>query len=283
MKAFELCERIDLDFDLAHCRDDWSSHMTLTDHYADNFRRRSMGVMLDNTREIRQVFTAVFPSARVLDRLLQAEVRDCLLVLHHAMHWDIRNTPSAFIPIDERRLDALRNHGISLYVMHTPLDRTSPYSTTNTLAAALEIQKTADFFEYFGWPCGAIGTTTCRTTGHLARTAAAVVSHRARIWPYGLDLIEGGKVALIAGGGNDAEALAEIAAAGINTFVTGITALNKHSQAAHDLARKHEINLIGLTHYSSEKFACMALRDYFAGMDLPCSFLPDEPVLEDMG
>ena len=63
------------------------------DHYTDNFRQRSMGLMLDNAREIRQVFTAVFPSARVLDRLLQAGTHDCLLVLHHAMHWDIRNNP----------------------------------------------------------------------------------------------------------------------------------------------------------------------------------------------
>ena len=70
---------------------------------------------------------------------------------------------------------------------------------------------------------------------------------------------------------------------GIHTFVTGITARNEHSQAAHDLARRHRINLIGLTHYSSEKFACIALCEYFARLGLPCSFLPDEPVLEDMG
>ena len=69
------------------------------DHYTDNFRQRSMGLMLDNAREIRQVFTAVFPSARVLDRLLQTDARDCLLVLHHAMHWDIRHKP-AFTAID---------------------------------------------------------------------------------------------------------------------------------------------------------------------------------------
>jgi putative NIF3 family GTP cyclohydrolase 1 type 2 len=282
MDAPTLFDRLEADFDLAHCRDDWSSHMQLTDHYTDNFRRRSMGLMLDNTSEVHQVFTAVFPSPRILDHLLQTNTRDCLLVLHHAMHWDIRHKP-VFIAIDESHLAALQDHRISLYVMHTPLDRSGPYSTTNTLAAALDIDKTADFFEYFGWPCGAIGTTTCRTTGELARTAAATVGHRARIYPYGDDLIDDGRVALIAGGGNDPAVHEQLAALDIHTFVTGITARNEHSQAAHDLARRHGINLIGLTHYSTERFACVALCEYFARLGQPCSFLPDEPVLEDMG
>lgn len=282
MQAEALCTRLDRDFDLAHCRDDWSG-MPFTHFYTDNFRQRYMGLMLDNTGEFHNVFTAVFPSAAALDRLLQANARDCLLVLHHPMHWDIRKKPGPFIAIDESHLAALKDHRISLYVMHTPLDRSGPYSTTNTLAAAIEIDKTADFCEYFGWPCGVVGTTTCRTTGQLARTAAAAVGHRTRIWPYGDDLIDGGRLALIAGGGNDPNVYPQLAALGIHTFVTGITARSKHSQAAHDLARKHRINLIGLTHYSSEKFACIALCRYFARLGLPCSFLPDEPVLEDMG
>jgi len=282
MEAEALCTRLDRDFDLAHCRDDWS-RMSFTNYYTDNFRQHYMGLMLDYAREFHQVFTAVFPSAAVLDRLLEMDARDCLLVLHHPMHWDIRNKPSPFIAIDESRLDALRNQRISLYVMHTPLDRSGPYSTTNTLAAALDIDKTGDFCEYFGWPCGVIGTTTCRTTGQLARTAAATVAHRVRIWPYGDDLIDDGLLALIAGGGNDPDVYPQLAALDIHTFVTGITARNEHSQAAHDLARKHRINLIGLTHYSSEKFACIALCKYFARLDLPCLFLPDDPVLEDMG
>ncbi len=112
MDASALCVRIDRDFDLAHCRGDWSSHMTLTDHYTDTFRQRSMGLMLDNARDVRRVFTAVFPSARVLDRLLQSDSADSLLVPHHAMHWDIRRRP-AFIAIDEPRLNVLRDHRIT--------------------------------------------------------------------------------------------------------------------------------------------------------------------------
>jgi putative NIF3 family GTP cyclohydrolase 1 type 2 len=282
MKTSTLYNRLEDDFDLPHCRDEWSKWMQLTDHYTANFRQRSMGLMLDNAPEIHRAFTAVFPSARILDRLLQSDARDCLLVLHHAMHWDIRQEP-AFTAISPAHLDALRERRISLYVMHTPLDRSGPFSTTNTLATALEIDKTADFFEYFGWPCGVIGTTACRTTGRLARTAAATVGHRVRIWPYGDDLIDGGRVALVAGGGNDPDVYPDLITQGIHTFVTGITARNEHSRAAHDLARRHRINVIGLTHYSSEKFACIALCEYFARMDLACSFLPDEPVLEDMG
>lgn len=69
---------------------------------------------------------------------------------------------------------------------------------------------------------------------------------------------------------------------GINTFITGITLLNDYSRKTHDAAKKNGINIIGATHYSTEKFACMALCDYFKTLGLKCQFIEDKPVMEDM-
>ncbi len=68
----------------------------------------------------------------------------------------------------------------------------------------------------------------------------------------------------------------------VNVLVTGITTKNEYSKKAHDLAEKHRINVLGGTHYSTEKFACISMVDYFNKMDLPSEFIEDRPVMEDM-
>ena len=46
--------------------------------------------------------------------------------------------------------------------------------------------------------------------------------------------------------------------------------------------KKHKINLLGGTHYSSEKFASMEMCKYFTGLGLPSEFIDDEPDLYDL-
>ena len=99
---------------------------------------------------------------------------------------------------------------------------------------------------------------------------------------YGSDKIKDQKVALIAGGGNEIEIIQEIIDLGINTYVTGITALNEYSKEVHEFEKENGINIIGGTHYSTEKFACIALCKYFKKLGLNCEFLEDFPVLEDL-
>jgi putative NIF3 family GTP cyclohydrolase 1 type 2 len=74
----------------------------------------------------------------------------------------------------------------------------------------------------------------------------------------------------------------EIVERKINIFVTGVTALNNYSREAHEFAKENKINIIGATHYSTEKFACIAMCDYFKKRGLPCEFIEDKPILEDM-
>ena len=74
----------------------------------------------------------------------------------------------------------------------------------------------------------------------------------------------------------------EISNAGVNTFVTGVAVKNEHSSKAHVYAEKQGINILGGTHYSTEKFACMSMVDYFTKIGLPSEFIEDEPVMEDI-
>lgn len=102
------------------------------------------------------------------------------------------------------------------------------------------------------------------------------------MYNYGNGKIKDKTVTVIAGGGNDVDMLEKIAKAGVNTFVIGITVKNDHSRKAHDFAEKHKINILGGTHYSTERFACIKMCNYFKKIGLPSEFIEDKPVMEDM-
>ncbi len=70
MKAIELYKKLDTDFELDDCKDDWS-HMDFNEYISDNFKKCYMGLLLDNTEEINSVYTAVFPSDLVLNKIIE--------------------------------------------------------------------------------------------------------------------------------------------------------------------------------------------------------------------
>ncbi|MFX1297278.1 MAG: Nif3-like dinuclear metal center hexameric protein [Promethearchaeota archaeon] len=282
MDAKELYQKLDEDFKLDQCKDDWS-RMDYNEYISDNFKKRYMGVLLDNSIRINDVYTAVFPSDLILNKILKSNKENVLLVTHHPMVWDIRKAPQTFTDINPKFLPILKERQISIYTLHVPLDNNGKYSTTTNLAKALEIVQKGEFYEYFGVKVGIIGKTTLNTTTELAEKLKSVVGHGVKLWRYGIDEIKEKNVALVAGGGNEIDIVQEILDLGINTYITGVTLLNNYSKQTHDFEKKHKINLIGGTHYSTEKFACIALCDYFFNFNLPCEFIEDLPVLDDLG
>lgn len=280
MNAKELYKKLDHDFELDLCKDDW--RMDFNEYISDNFKKRHMGVLLDNSKEIKTVYTAVFPSDKVLKEILESGENNILLFTHHPMIWDIRKAPKIFSNINCNLLPILKIRRISIYTLHVPLDKNGTYSTTMNLANALEIKPEGEFFEYFGVKVGIYGTTELDTPEELTEKLSSVIGHKAKLWKYGLDEIKNHKVALAAGGGNMVEIIKEVVDLNINTYVTGITVLNDFSRNVHEFEKENGINLIGGTHYSTEKFACMAMCNYFINVGLPCKFIEDHPVLEDI-
>lgn len=99
---------------------------------------------------------------------------------------------------------------------------------------------------------------------------------------YGGEGIKNQKVALVTGGGNKIDFLEEIAEKGINLLVSGVTTRNEYSQEAHNYAKNKGISILGGTHYSTEKFACIRMCKYFEKQGLSSMFVEGEPVLEDL-
>lgn len=283
MEATELYEKLEEDFITPEMKDDWAPYMQeVQDFLSENYKKRSMGLVCDNSELINKVYTAVFPTKEVMEKILLDKAEDALLFVHHPSIWDITKAPKVFSQMDKKLLKKFQEKRISIYNLHVPLDNFGKYSTSNSLAEALGIQELQGFAPYFGGMCGSFGKTKHKTVDELSKEFEKAVGHKVSLYQYGNKAIKNGKVAVIAGGGNDIEYLKQIADEGVNTFITGITAKNSHSQKAHDFAKEHKINVLGGTHYSTEKFACVAMCDYFKKLGLESEFIPGKPGIEDM-
>ena len=78
MNAEELYQKLDNDFEVEKLTDDWKE-MDFNEYISENFKKRYMGLVLDNSREIKKVYTAVFPEEKILNRILDLGEKDILL------------------------------------------------------------------------------------------------------------------------------------------------------------------------------------------------------------
>lgn len=282
MKSAELYNRLENDFVSKDMWDDWAEYMgELKDLLSPNFIERSMGLVCDFADNINKVYTAVFPSEGVMEKILSGGVTDAMLFVHHAAIWDIRR-PVVFYNMDKTLLEKFKENRISIFNFHVPLDSFSNFSTGKTLSDALGIETVRPFFQYRGGLAGIIGKTKCKNADELNRLFSDTLGHQTKLYLYGDSKIKDGTVAVAAGGGNDPSLVSEMLENGVKTLITGITAHNEFSAAVHALEKAHGINVLGGTHYSTEKFACQKMCAYFESLGLASVFIGEKPVYEDM-
>lgn len=282
MNAAELYARLERDFITPAISDDWAKYMRpVSPFLTDSFKARSMGLVCDHSSLVNRVFTAVFPSRRVMQAVLATGEENALLFVHHPECWDITQS-SAFLQMDTAQLWEFKERGISIYNLHVPLDAHGDYSTGVSLARVLGIEIEKPFALYYGALCGVIGKTSAQDVQALGRVFSKALGHRTSLYPYGQSGIKEGRVAVAAGGGNSVAVLTEVAGQGINTFVTGVTALNDRTRESHAFAQANGISILGGTHYSTEKPACQGMCHYFEKLGLPAEFIEDVPQFEDL-
>jgi len=282
MRAIELYNYLERDFISNGLSDDWARFMGEVKNYLSiNFKERSMGLVCDFADEINKVYTAVFPTEEIMQQIIDDGITDAMLFLHHPSIWDIRRT-KPFYQMNKALLEKFKQNRISIYNLHVPLDNFSEYSTSKTLADALDIEIEKPFKEYCGSLSGVIGKTKCKTVEELHSKFSKVLGHDAELYLYGDNHIGNGKVAIVAGGGNNKDTVYEMIENNVNVLITGISANNESYSEVHELEQKNCINVLGGTHYSTEKFACQRMCDYFEKLGITSIFIEGEPVYEDM-
>ncbi len=283
MRATELYDHLERDFIFPELRDDWARYMTeLDDYLCSSFKERSMGLVCDFAKEINKVYSAVFPTEEVMKKIINDGAADAMLFLHHPSIWDIRRAPKAFYQMERTLLEKYKERRISIYNLHVPLDNFGEYSTSKTLADALEIEIEKPFAEYRGSLCGVIGKPKCSNMKELHNKFSKVLGHETMLYLYGDNDIKDGRVAIVAGGGNNKETVSEMLANNVSILITGISVNNENSAETHRLEQENCINVLGGTHYSTEKFACQKMCGYFEKLGLASVFIEGEPILEDM-
>jgi putative NIF3 family GTP cyclohydrolase 1 type 2 len=284
LKAKDLYRKLDQDFGIDALKDDWS-FMNFNEFISPAFRKSYMGLVLDNAKEVNKVYTATIPDLDVLDKLLDRDQSDVLLFSHHAMGYDPTMEGFPFYDIPEDYLYRLRQKRIAFYVLHAPLDKNGTYSTSVSLANYLNLHVQDEFCSYMGIKCGVLCKTEMRSPEELAAYVRSMVGHEVKLTKNGKDFINKGLVAIAAGGGNVDFAAKEIAELGINLYLTGCTRRIPSFEPAvefHRIAEANQINLIGATHYTTEKYACMAMVKYFQSLGLSAEFLEGSYCLEDL-
>lgn len=284
MQASEIYNRLDNDFDVANLKDDWS-FMQMNKYIAPEFKKRYMGIVLNNTDEVKKVYTAAMPDTEILDKLLQTGETDILLFSHHAMGYNPTMEGFPFYDIPEVYLSKLKQRRISFYMLHSPLDKNGEYSTSVSLARHLNFEITGEFCEYFGIKCGVICQMEFRTATELAEYVAFKMGHKVKLLGNGSETIKNGLVAVAAGGGGVDFAVKELAQLDINMYITGVTReVSSFEPVAefHRIIREENINVVGATHYSTEKYACIAMLRYFEKLGVPAEFLEGRFYLEDL-
>ena len=283
MKATKLYTQLEKDFIKPGLSDEWFKYMEpIADFISDNYKKRSMGLVCDNATEIKKVYAAVFPSDNVMQTVLNKREQDIMLFLHHPSDWDIAKAPLIFHLMNRSLLDKFRERRIAIYNLHVPLDNYSEYSTSATLAKALGLTDLKPFFEYYGSLACVYGKTSCKTVGELREKFVEAMGHRVNLYLYGTHEITNGIVAVAAGGGNMIEIHEEMARGGVNMLVTGVTVDASFTHNAHESAREKKINLLGGTHYSTEKPACQAMCGYFKKLGFPSEFVDGTPCMLDL-
>ena len=286
MNAEKLYAQLEKDFVRPGMVENWYDYSSLTDiaeYVCDNFKERSIGLLCDFTDEINKVYTAVFPSDKVLTKILGDGTTNAMLFVHHPCDWDLGKEPGkAFYPMNAELLQKLKDRRVSLFNFHYPLDNFGEYSTGKTLADALGLQIEKPFGMFDGAVCAVICTTDCKDIHELNARYSRVVGHETKLYQYGSDEIVNGKIGICAGGGNDTGVIRELIENNINVLISGLSVNNSYSAEAHELERENGINLIGGTHYSSEKFACIAMCKYFEKLGLMSEFIHDSPCFEDL-
>ena len=213
-------------------------------------------------------------------QIIDSGTTDAMLFLHHPSIWDIRTTPT-FKQMNPALVKKLQERRISIYNLHVPLDNYSGYSTSKTLADALDIEAVKPFVQYRGGLAGVIGKTKCKTIEELNTVFSKAVGHSTKLYLYGDSTIDG-NIGIVAGGGNSMETVTELLDNNVKVLISGITVNNDISSEVHRCEKANRIKVLGGTHYSTEKFACLKMYSYFENIGLESEFMHGEPILEDM-
>ncbi|MEP4077479.1 Nif3-like dinuclear metal center hexameric protein [Haloferula sp.] len=204
------------------------------------------GLQLESGEEVKRVVAAVDASLPVIEKAVAAEAQ--LLIVHHGMFWlGAQCVTGAFY----KKLKSAMDAGMAIYSAHLPLDVHPEWGNNACLARALGMEITQPFMDWKGISLG-VRSELEVSRDELVQRVEKAVGSAVHLCPGGPEQIR--SIGVVTGGAGSQ--VAEAAAAGVDTFVTG-----EGPHWSYPLAEELGVNLIYGGHYATETFGVKALGE----------------------
>src|SRR3989344_523081 len=266
MELKKVVDILDDEFKIEEVIDDWSfmfDRQFIKKSLA-SFRKpkHNTGLMIANSQEINKIYTAFAPSRYVLEKIHMAGIVNTLLVVKHPFDWNGKRNGPGFIHFEERDYQLMEGMGLSIYSLHTPMDRNRNDKIVSTAYAFAKILKLKVEHEFASEGennpqllLGLIGSVQESKIKPLVKRLNSILDYNVKIRKV---TDEVGKVAIVTGGGFIPEIIQEAKNRGVTTFITGVITPNSSDYDKKTYAKKFsaikkiDINIIGCSHYLTE-------------------------------
>jgi putative NIF3 family GTP cyclohydrolase 1 type 2 len=252
-------------------------------HFAPAFLRRFHGLMIRAGNSVERIYCAVFCSDEIVAKVLDRGAHDALLICHHPLVME--TSDRGFLPLSLASLAAVQEIGLSVYVLHTPLDVHEAVSPSRALARALGLARLEP------WSEGPEGTVAVHgrlpAPIHFDTLLARVRDVTGVPMLHSVRNHRSVQTVAVLGGGTDVSGIQEAEALGCDVLVTGTYWNQVQTEIGSWYRREFEairdslrISLIECSHYASE--AVVMREDLIelcsSRFGLPCEFVSqDDP------
>ena len=208
------------------------------------------GIQLTNDGFVGKLGAAVDACLPVIQQAVEQEVD--FLIVHHGMFWSgVQMIEGAYY----EKLKLAMEHNLAIYSAHIPLDVHGEYGNNVLLARALGLDETDPFFPWKGIQLGRRARVGDWTREGLIARLQGVLGSPVHCAPGGPAEVR--EIGIITGGAGSE--VAAMAAAGIDTFITG-----EGPHHTYALAEEMGVNLIYAGHYATETFGVKALAAHLS-------------------
>lgn len=240
------------------------------------------GLQYHNSDQVWKVYTATFANPTVIDEIVRRGEHNVMLFTHHPLP-PMKSLEAGYGKIPEDMLRKMEENQISLFSYHIPLDVAGPYAPGNTLGKALGGNVYDSFYPQNGANIGALCICGLTKVSELAARFENVLGHKVKWYANGEDELKGGKFAILAGGAKNPDIYEWLREHEINTFVTGVAApVVDWTQKNHEKAKENGIHILSGTHCSTEKFAPIAMCEFFRNLGVESEFIDEESNLDEL-
>ncbi len=284
MKLEKVVEMLDEEFSVIKTKEDlvaWAVTDLNKPLIFPDFLNKTTGLMLKSSEIIDKIYTVVFITDQIIKKLAKQN-SPCLVFTHH--NFDYYEDSRGLQAISSENIQKLNDMGHSIFVAHASLDVHKEFGTSISLAELCDITRDELFYDYFGSPAALIG--------HIDRTPYEEFTYKVQqdlqrphlTCKKYHDYVH--KIAVAAGGGDLPDMLQQVYNYGCDTLLTGTIehrwenpVIQKSNREFHELNDTLKINLIGGTHFGTERPAMIKVVKFFDRIGIPAEYCEDQELL----